>query len=496
MMFVILGKWREAFLESTAQQLNQQEELREKRNELPKNSKKWNYGLGGIVVAIAIALGGLSYYQSSHFNSHISINGTNVGGLTAAQALTKLQASVLENQVYVGKTLILNEGQTKSDITDSDLLNIQKILSTQKTFMPSSKAQNYTLVPTVGNHTLHQKMKTLLDEKLTSMNKSLKAPVDAQVQLAQGKIVVTPSVPGQQYDVASLLQAYQNQENNSVVHLNPAYLQPIKENDPIIKKEETALQNILGETVNYSVQGTVYPLKGSDLITKVTISKNNQIIVDTAGITAEVNKINATQSTLNKSFQFKTHAGNVITVQGQTYGWALNVNKEVQAIQQAFEKGQSSVTASNVYGKGWNTSGIGFNNTTNGGIGDTYAEVSIADQRIWLYRNGQMVLTTNVVTGRHDVGEDTHPGVWYIEYKQSPSVLVGSEVGRGQYSQPVKYWAPFTMDGEGFHDASWRTNWSSTAYIHNGSGGCVNTPPSIMPSVYQDLSVGEPVVVY
>jgi hypothetical protein len=64
------------------------------------------------------------------------------------------------------------------------------------------------------------------------------------------------------------------------------------------------------------------------------------------------------------------------------------------------------------------------------------------------------------------------------------------------YRVQVAYWAPFTDSGCGFHDASWRTNWSSTAYLHQGSGGCVNTPPNIMKTVYDNLSTYEPVVVY
>lgn len=81
----------------------------------------------------------------------------------------------------------------------------------------------------------------------------------------------------------------------------------------------------------------------------------------------------------------------------------------------------------------------GYHTITNNGIGDTYAEVSIQEQRIWIYKNGQLVVTTPVVTGRHEVNEDTPSGVWYIMYKQSPSTLKGSEVGNLNYSVKVAY---------------------------------------------------------
>ena len=463
-------------------------------------SSRWlankKFIISGVVIIIALIFGGISYYQSTRFNLHITINGINVGGLTADQALKKLESTVLKNEVYVGNKLIIDGKDTNMGFTNQDLSSIQQLLKSQQTFLPSSKAINFSLMPSKGDPYRSQTMKKLVEEKLMVLNKSLKAPQDAQAHLVNGEMTISKSNDGKQYDTTKLLNDYERQEYNSEIHLNPVYLQAVKENSPIVKKEENMLQTLLQRTVNYTVQNKVYSLKASDLIKNASVSKNMQYHIDLSDIKNKIAEINQSQSTLNKNFKFKTHSGTVISVQGQTYGWALNVNKEAQQIEAAFAKGQSSLVASNIYGNGWGNAAIGYNNTTNNGIGGTYAEVSIEQQRIWLYRNGQMVLTTNVVTGRHDVGEDTHPGVWYILYKQSPSILVGSEVGMSNYKVPVKYWAPFTNDGEGFHDASWRTNWSSTAYLHQGSGGCVNTPPSVMGSVYNDLSVHEPVVIY
>jgi hypothetical protein len=460
------------------------------------SGRKIGITIGGIIVAGALAIGGLSYYQATRFNSHITINGTNVGGLTADQALQKLGSSVLKNEVYVGKEKIYDGKDSKIGLTSTDLSSVKKLLKSQETFWPSSKAVNYTLTPIKVDQHQSEAAKKGIENKLLEMNKSLKPPQDAVAHLEQGKIVVSQSVNGDQYDVPNLVKDFEKQKYKSVIHLNPKYIQPANENSPIVKKQEKSLQDLLDRTVSYTVQGQVYTLKGSDVIKNSSVTNDGQYTFDPSNIKNEISNINSTQSTLNKDFQFKTHTGAVITVKGQTYGWAMDVDKETTQIQNAFEKGQTAITAANFYGNGWNKKAIGLNNTTNNGIGDTYAEVSIQEQKIWLYRNGQMILTTNVVTGRQDVGESTHPGVWYILYKESPSILEGSEYGMANYRVPVSYWAPFTNDGEGFHDASWRRNWSSTAYIHNGSGGCVNTPPSIMQTVYNNLSTNEPVIVY
>jgi hypothetical protein len=458
--------------------------------------RNWKFGIGSVVVGGALVFAGIYYYQATRFNAHITINGTNVGGLTAEKALNKLESNVLKNIVYVGQEQILDGKDTKIGYTNKDLPNIKNLLKSQQTFFPSSKEKDYSLLPGKVDPYQNETMKKQIEEKLISMNKSLTAPQDAQARLEQGKIIVSQSVNGTQYDVASLIKDYQKQEYNSEIHFKPVYIQPSKADSPIVKQEEGKLQELLQQTVDYKVQDQVYSLKGSDVIKNAAVTKDMQITFDPSEIKNRVTEINNSQSTLNKNFTFKTHSGSVIQVKGESYGWAINITEETKRIQEAFEKGEKSLLADHIYGNGFTTKGIGYNKTMNNGIGDTYAEVSITEQRIWIYKNGQLVVTTNVVTGRHDVGEDTPKGVWYIMYKESPSILEGSEYGMAHYRVPVSYWAPFSLSGCGFHDASWRKNWASNAYLSAGSGGCVNTPPSLMKTVYDNLSQNEPVVIY
>ncbi|MCQ6280272.1 L,D-transpeptidase family protein [Bacillus sp. EB600] len=473
------------------------EEVKKERDDSPKRFSNRKFTIILILIIIGLLFAGISYFQATRFNKHITINDTNVGGLTADQAMKKLESSISKNEVYLGQERILDGKDTKMGFTNEDLPSVKKLLKRQWTFFPSPKTKTFSLMPSKRNQDRSQTIKQQVEEKLTLMNKSLKAPQDAEAHLEQGKIIVSKSISGEQYDVASLLKDFQKQEYNSEIRLNPQFIQPLKEDSSIVKNEEKMLQTLLLQTVDYTVQDKVYTLKASDLIKNASVSKEMKVTIDAGDIKNKIAEINGSQSTLNKNFTFKTHSGSVISVKGEGYGWALNVEKETARIQEAFEKGEKSIPASAVYGNGWSNEGIGYETTANNGIGDTYAEVSIAEQRIWIYKNGQLALTTNVVTGRHNTNEDTHPGVWYILYKKSPSILRGTSVGHGgAYAVPVNYWAPFTNDGQGFHDASWRTNWANTAYIAAGSGGCVNTPPSVMKTVYDNLSTYEPVVIY
>ncbi|MEH7095862.1 L,D-transpeptidase family protein [Neobacillus vireti] len=449
-----------------------------------------------LIVIIALVFAGIYYHQSTRFNAHIMINHTKVGGLTADKALKKLTSTVLKNDVFVGEDRIFNGKDTKMEFTGNDLPSVKRFLKSQQTFWPSSKEINFSLQPGKMDQYRSQTMKKLVEAKLISMNKSLLAPKDAEARLVQGKIIVSKSVAGKQYDVAQLIKSFQKQEYTSEIHLKPEYLQPVKAGSSIVKKEKTILQKLVQRTVDYKVQDKVYSLTGSGLIKNASVTKEMQVIIESDGIKDKLSKINNSQSTLNKNFHFKTHSGSVVTVKGQSYGWAINVTKETKRVQEAFETGKKSLEADHIYGVGWSTYGTGYNAKSNDGIGHTYAEVSIAEQRIWLYKNGKLTFTTNVVTGRHNTHEDTPTGVWYVMYKETPSILQGSEVGNANYSVKVQYWAPFTLSGCGFHDASWRRNWASTAYLTAGSGGCVNTPSSAMKVVYDNLSKNEPVVVY
>jgi hypothetical protein len=473
------------------------QEIEKQRVNSAKWFANWKFITLGIIVIIALIIAAGSYYQANHFNSEIKINGIKVGGMTADQALNKLKTTVLTNVVYVGDQQILDGKDTKMEFTVKDLPGVTTLLKSQWTFFPSSKAKDYSFMSDSQDQYRNQTLKKQVEEKLLAMNKSLKAPQDAVVRLEQGKIVVTNSISGEQYDVASILNDYDKQEYISEIHLNPVYIQPIKENSEFVKNQQKKLEEFLALTVNYKVQDKVLSLTASSLIKNASITKDLKITMNDDGdIKNKIAEISNSQSTLNKDFTFKTHSGSLVKVKGKGYGWTIDVDKEVPRIKAAFENGEKSVSASNIYGNGWNGEGYGYDVITNNGIGDTYAEVSIAEQRIWIYKNGKLVVTTNVVTGTHSTNHDTSPGVWYILYKQTPSVLTGRENGKITYQVNVDYWAPFTNDGQGFHDASWRGNWGSKAYLTSGSHGCVNTPPSIMKTVYNNLSTYEPVVIY
>ena len=130
-----------------------------------------------------------------------------------------------------------------------------------------------------------------------------------------------------------------------------------------------------------------------------------------------------------------------------------------------------------------------FYNTKKLTVGNTYVEISIDQQHMWYYKNGKLVVETDVVTGNYGTS-DTPKGAYSIIYKASPATLM--------LNSHVAFWLPFTYDGCGIHDASWRASWEygGTRYKGHGSHGCVNTPYNAAKKIYNNISSGTRVVVY
>lgn len=259
------------------------------------------------------------------------------------------------------------------------------------------------------------------------------------------------------------------------------------------------LQDLNKRTVDFRIADKSYRLKASESFEKVAYEDGHYRFLKQDGLRKKLSQINSEVSTFDKSYDFDTPADGRVRVKNDTWGWGIYHKKAVPAIDTAFAKGQQVVEGKDyLEGRGYNTAQHGYG-LDNHGLGHTYIVVSIKRQRVWFYRNGKQVLSLNdVVTGTQDsnTADATPTGVFYIMYKQSPSTLRGTNDDGSSYASPVRYWMPFTLSGCGFHDASWRTDWSKTAYLQGGSHGCVNVKPSEIKSVWDVVSTNEPVVIY
>ncbi len=185
-----------------------------------------------------------------------------------------------------------------------------------------------------------------------------------------------------------------------------------------------------------------------------------------------------------KKGQFKTTTGSVISVNVPASGQTVDGNKLYESIADAINKKQSA-TVEAVYSEAQEEETGEY--VTYGG---NYCEVDLTNQMVYVYKNGQQVVSSPCVTGCIAKGHGTPTGVYSIFSMDKNRYLKGDG-----YKSWVNFFVPFN-GGIGFHDASWRSTFGGNIYLYSGSHGCINMPYAQVQKLFANVSMGEKVIVY
>ncbi len=179
---------------------------------------------------------------------------------------------------------------------------------------------------------------------------------------------------------------------------------------------------------------------------------------------------------------FTKHDGSSMTITAGTYGWWMDQNSTAQAIKEAVSQGYQGDFEPVYFQKAASYGTPDF--------GNSYVEVDLDQQHVYVYQNGSLVTDTDCVSGKAIAGNGTPGGIYALTYKEKDATLVGEG-----YTSPVSYWMPFNGN-VGLHDASWRGEFGGKIYVESGSHGCVNLPPAAAGAIFNAVEKGEAVIVY
>ncbi len=186
--------------------------------------------------------------------------------------------------------------------------------------------------------------------------------------------------------------------------------------------------------------------------------------------------------TYGKHRQFTTTLGETVKVLNGGYGWKVDKEDEVNAMLAQIEAGEVLAREP----EWWVTA----RKKGADDIGDSYVEIDLTHQHLYLYWKGQLVLETDFVSGDMSNGNMTPPGLFRLTYRATNAVLRGAN-----YETPVSYWMPFNGN-VGMHDATWRTEFGGDIYLTNGSHGCINLPFDMAQAIFGYVSTGFPIICY
>ena len=225
-------------------------------------------------------------------------------------------------------------------------------------------------------------------------------------------------------------------------------------------------------------------LHAEDVVDWVRYWPDGHWDIDDDKIAEFVSGLQKTYDTWDYYKILKTTDGRIVRVPPGEYGWKLDRKKEIKEISKMLRR--NGITVHNLH---FVTEAAEMGNPS-GDYGDSYLEIDLTAQKLWLYMEGKMVLTSDVVSGMMNTSRQTPPGADAIYYRQSPAVLKGEG-----YESPVSYWMPFNR-GIGLHDATWQVSFGGDACYYRGSHVCINLPLDVAGQIFEQVRKGFPVLCY
>ncbi|MFC6202278.1 L,D-transpeptidase family protein [Lactiplantibacillus nangangensis] len=454
---------------------------------------------GGIVglIAVGYIATSLVWQQQRTFLANTQVAGVNVSGQTVSQAAPKV-SHALENRNYHiienGKKLYSFNSKsagitinTKNELTQ--LVNHQNYWRWPLTLMQSANAAETTttgqlhISQTNLNHLLAQITQTADQTKRTHTE-------NAKLVYQNDQVEIKKEVLGTELSQAKLKTVVSQAlaTGQSTIALKKAYVTPtVTSTSKSLKTAQASAAKYATEKASYNINGHKFMIPHDTILSWVKVDSAGKVQLDDAAIKAYVNQLNDKYHTYHTTRTFKSTQRGTVKISGGLYGWSIQTDAEAKALAKEILAGKDFERSPLINGSGYHND--------QKDIGDTYIEVDKQSQHMWVYVNGKVKVSTDVVTGSPGKHATT-TGVWSVWSKQRNSTLKGDNDDGSSYSQPVAYWMPFDDTGQGIHDSPWQKQYGGTWYKSHGSHGCVNTPPAEVAKVYNAIPVGTPVVIF
>lgn len=456
------------------------------------NRKKLFIILGSVVGAVLLIYVGFSIFFMSHFYFNTTLNGKNVSGYSADKVFDNW-----EDEIGNYSLRIVESDGTESELKGSDIDmvlqwddTIARMISKQNGFAWPAKLFN-------PDQNTSEAIVTFDEDKLDSaldsfpfMDKSKQIdPVDATVSDYDKNdgYTLVESVPGTAIDKPALKEniekalygladTYQITEGNG-------YLAPkIANDDEKLLAAIDTMNKYAGSEIDYEIGSEKETLDINTFADWLSINDNEKVEIDEEKVADYVAELGTKYNTYGKSKQLATSYGTTITMSNCHYGWKIDAETEAAAIVDDIKGGEKVTRDLNYQYTAASHTGNDY--------GNSYVEINLTAQHLYLYKNGSLVIDSDFVSGNPSKGNATHTGVFGVTYTEKNATLKGQN-----YATPVSFWMPFNGN-EGMHDATWRSSFGGSIYKRNGSHGCVNLPYSVAQTIFENVSAGFPVFVY
>ena len=456
-----------------------------------KKAKKIVLGvLMAYVLILVLAYAGGVVYFSKHFFSGSKINGLDSAGKTVKEVERDMESQIASYE------LVIKEREDKTEtisaakigmqyVDDGKIKELKKQQNPFTWFLSFIHAKDYTMSATTTYD--EAAVKAAVDQLAVVQDENMVKPVNAHLEVTENGYEIIPETLGTEVDKekvkAVVLDAIER--GASEVNLEEAgcYTSPeVLSTDEKLAKQQEEGNKFLNVTVTIDFADRQEVVNKDVMKDWLVVGEDGSLDLSHEKAKAYVQELKYEYDTFGSSRQFTTAYGETITVSGGDYGWVIAPNDTTTKILDAIKSGESqTITPEYTYSA---------YRREKDEIGNTYVEISLSRQHMWFFKDGQLLVSTDIVTGNHNRGWDTHTGVYAIMYNERDATLVGEG-----YNSSVTYWMPFYAN-TGIHDATWRSSFGGSIYMNNGSHGCINTPYDQAEKIFNNIEKGVPVVVY
>lgn len=460
-----------------------------------------------VILLVILAVGaGAAYYLYRQVNSGLFFKETRINGYDVSDKTCKEVLLMLEQDYSAPKITVTEGGETAEVLTLADMgytINEKKLLSSIESCM---RDQNVSLLfSLMDGNTFEVEIPFDYDEAAFKANvcaakfaKPRVASTDATMEYDGKEYYIKPETYGTEFDDADLQVMIKDTADKLVAADRPQkdvtvefpsglyYVPAVTQNDSEMNTTMNIYNSFCKADIRLTFGDEQEKIDWSTIKDWLTI-EDGEGVIDEEAVYNYVYDLAAKYDTLYYAREFTTHDGRTIDFDSSDYGYQIDKDGEAEQLL-ADIRSNTEVEREPVYAvKGYKREG-------KDDLCGNYVEVDLTAQHLWFYKDGELVVETDVVTGLPKDGRETATGVFSIPYKQSPSVLSGGQ-GNGAWNTDVQYWMPF-HDGQGLHDAWWRNEFGGTIYQTNGSHGCVNLPPAAAKTIYDNMEERMAIILY
>jgi hypothetical protein len=445
----------------------------------------------GVLAVLVLSgyLGG-AYYFKNHYFFHTTIGSSDCSTKTPEYAASRTRTIVESYLLTIydrdGNKFLLRGPDFSYEYVEKG--EEEQILESQNPFAwPASLWSEYSYALDVSvTYNAAQAKNALGSLECFTSEDFVVAPEDAYLVLGEDGYEIVPETYGNTLDFDSVLALVTDALDHQATALtlpDDVYVQPsILSDDESITGLTDQIDRFTSSTVTYEIGDATEELSSEDIYHMLIIDEDGNVTLDEDKIARFVQHLASTYNTYADRRSFQTSLGDVIEIGGGDYGWVIAKSDEAAQLTEDLQGGVP-VVREPLYEQTAREYGPED-------IGNTYVEVDYTNQHLWYYKDGELVLDSDFVSGNLSKGNGSPDGVFKIVYKTKDATLVGED-----YESSVDYFMPFAYN-VGFHDASWRSTFGGDIYLTKGSHGCINLPHDIAEELYHDLEVGTPVVAF